>query len=43
MTKKTETPLIKIKNVKTNSMQFVSAKRLRRSVLQPFFVKGLQQ
>jgi hypothetical protein len=42
MAKKTDTPLIKIKNTATNSQQFVSASRLRRSRLSQFFIKSLQ-
>jgi hypothetical protein len=34
--------LIKIKNLGTNSMQFVSPGRLRKSRLSQFFIKGLQ-
>lgn len=41
MEKKTDTPLVKIKNLGTNSQQFVSAERLRRSKLPQFFIKGL--
>jgi hypothetical protein len=41
MAKKADTPLIKIKNMATNSQQFVSANRLRRSRLSQFFVKSL--
>jgi len=39
--KKAETSLVKIKNLGTNSEQFVSADRLRRSRLSQFFIKGL--
>jgi hypothetical protein len=42
MAKKADTPLIKIKNMATNSQQFVSASRLRRSRLSQFFIKSLQ-
>jgi hypothetical protein len=42
MPKKTDTPLIKIRNIKTGSLQFVSAGRLRRAKLPPFFIRGLQ-
>jgi hypothetical protein len=42
MAKKVITSLIKIKNQGTNSQQFVSAGRLRKSRLSQFFVKGLQ-
>jgi hypothetical protein len=42
MAKKVDTPLIKIKNMATNSQQFVSADRLRKSRLSQFFLKSLQ-
>jgi hypothetical protein len=42
LAKKVDTPLIKIKNMGTNSQQFVSADRLRRSRLPQFFIKSLQ-
>jgi hypothetical protein len=42
MAKKVDTPLVKIKNMGTNSMQFVSPDRLRKSRLSQFFIKGLQ-
>jgi hypothetical protein len=42
MPKKTDTPLIKIRNTKTGSLQFVSAGRLRRAKLPPFSIRGLQ-
>lgn len=41
MAKKVDTPLIKIKNMGTNSQQFVSADRLRRGRLSQFFIKSL--
>jgi hypothetical protein len=41
MVKKTETPLIKIKNQGTGSQQFVSADRLRLSRLPQFSLKSL--
>jgi len=43
MPKKVVTELIKIKNVRTNSQQFVRPERLRPSRLAPFFIKTLQQ
>jgi hypothetical protein len=42
MVKKIDTPLIKIKNMATNSVQFVSPDRLRKSRLSQFFLKSLQ-
>ncbi len=42
MDKKTDTPLVKIKNLGTNSQQFVGAERLRRSKLPQFFIKSLR-
>jgi hypothetical protein len=39
---KVVTELIKIKNVKTGSQQFVKPDRLRKGRLPPFFIKGLQ-
>jgi hypothetical protein len=39
---KTHFHLVKIKNLGTNSQQFVSANRLRKSRLSQFFIKGLQ-
>lgn len=42
LAKKVDTPLIKVKNMGTNSQQFVSADRLRRSRLPQFFIKSLQ-
>jgi hypothetical protein len=39
---KTHFHLVKIKNMGTNSMQFVSPDRLRKSRLSQFFIKGLQ-
>jgi hypothetical protein len=38
---KTRFHLIKIKNIGTNSMQFVSPDRLRKSRLSQFFIKSL--
>jgi hypothetical protein len=38
---KTHFHLIKIKNIGTNSMQFVSPDRLRKSRLSQFFIKSL--
>lgn len=40
--KKVVTELIKIKNLGTNSQQFVRAKRLRKGRLSQFFLKSLQ-
>jgi len=42
MAKKVDTPLVKIKNMGTNSQQFVSPDRLRKSRLSQFFLKSLQ-
>jgi hypothetical protein len=42
VTQKTHFHLVKIKNLGTNSMQFVSPDRLRKSRLQQFFIRGLQ-
>jgi hypothetical protein len=42
MAKKVDTPLVKIKNMATNSQQFVSPDRLRKSRLSQFFLKSLQ-
>ena len=42
MEKKVITPLIKIKNQGTNSMQFVNANNLRKSRLPQFSLKILQ-
>jgi hypothetical protein len=42
MPQKAVSDLVKIRNTKTGSLQFVSAGRLRRAKLPPFFVKGLQ-
>jgi hypothetical protein len=39
---KTHFHLVKIKNLGTNSMQFVSPDRLRKSRLSQFFLKSLQ-
>jgi hypothetical protein len=42
VTQKAHFHLVKIKNLGTNSQQFVSPDRLRRSRLQQFFIKSLQ-
>jgi hypothetical protein len=42
MMKIADTPLIKIKNLGTNSQQFVSADRLRKGRLAQFTVKSIQ-
>jgi hypothetical protein len=39
---KTDTGLIKIRNTKTGSQQFVRAERLRKGRLAPFFIKTLK-
>jgi hypothetical protein len=42
MLKKADTPLIKIRNLRTGSLQFVSAERLRRASLPPFAIQSLR-
>jgi hypothetical protein len=42
MLKKADTPLIKIRNIRTGSLQFVSAERLRRASLPPFAIQSLR-
>ncbi len=39
---KTDTGLIKVRNTKTNSIQFVRASRLRKGRLAPFSIKGFK-
>ena len=39
---KTDTGLIKIRNTKTNSVQFIRAERLRRGRLAPFSIASLK-
>jgi hypothetical protein len=43
MDKRVDSPLVKIKNLGTNSQQFVSPDRLRKGKLGQFFIKGLQR
>ena len=42
MPQKTDTGLIKIRNTKTGSQQFVRAERLRKGRLAPFSIKMLK-
>ena len=42
MDKRIDSPLVKIKNLGTNSQQFVSTKRLRKGRLSQFFIASLR-